>query len=103
MTVVWVVVLGSLLGVGGFVAGPIVAVGSEAVWKQYIKFRANRPETAEVEAQIAKIRERFSLAYDQYGQIKDQYPSQQLDSIFTRLERSIRKVEKLEESRFSES
>ena len=95
-------VLGSLAGVGGYIAGPIVAVGSEAVWKQYIKFRANRHETSEVEGQVENIRQRFSSTYKQYGEIKDLYPSQQLESIFNRLEQSITKVEQLEDQRFSE-
>lgn len=103
LIVFWVVVLGGLLGVGGYLAGPIVAVGVESVWKQYISYRSNRGYLSEGNDQIIGIRERLSSAYEQYDQINDQFPSRQLESIFNRLEESIQKVEQLEDYHFYES
>lgn len=97
LIVFWVVVLGSFLGLGGYLAGPVVAVASQTIWGQYLQYRL-RPERVEI--QLAVLRERYEAAFTQYSQIKADHPAPQLGSIFDRLEHSLNQTEKLAEDRF---
>jgi predicted PurR-regulated permease PerM len=98
--VLWIVVLGSLFGLGGFIAGPVVAVASQAVGSQYLQFHT-RPER--VEDQLAALKERYAVVYARYVEIKEQQPNPQLTSILQRLEQTLSQTERLENERIAEN
>lgn len=98
LIVFWIVVLGSFLGLGGYLAGPVIAVATQTIWEQYLQHRT-RPE--QVEIQIAELRERYLTAYERYRQIDSEYKTTQLGNIFERLELTLAQTEQLTEEHIS--
>lgn len=92
LIVFWILVLGSIMGLAGYFAGPLVAVASQTVWGQYLKYRS-RPQIDEV--RLADIRERYAEVIDRYAVVHD--PSPRLESLMSRLERTFRHTEMLTE------
>lgn len=98
LIVFWIVVLGSFLGLGGYLAGPVVAVATQALWRQYVR---NRSRSGRVETQLATLRERYTEAHEHYGRMSRKHPSPQLGSLFDRLERFLNQTGNLAEGRFN--
>jgi hypothetical protein len=97
------VVLGSFLGLVGFFAAPVVAVASQVIWEQYLELRTgqrSRPE--QVEIKIGSLQKRHAAAFEHYLEIKEKYPSPELNSIFERLERFLRHTQQLAEEDFAD-
>ena len=92
LIVFWIVILGGFLGLGGYIAGPIMAVVSQALWSQYIKNRSQR-ELDEI--QVIDLRQRYKAVYERYAEIMGVTPNPQLDSLFDRLEHSLDQTEHL--------
>lgn len=91
----WIVILGSFLGLGGFLAGPVVALALHAVWGQYLKYRLMPTGRKGLELQIAALQERYATAYKQYAALEKDHPSPQLGSIFERLKETLHQAETL--------
>jgi len=100
LIVFWIVILGSFMGLGGYLAGPIVAVISQTLWSQYLQYRS-RPELDEV--RLKDIRQRYAAVIQRYGEVRTNDPSPKLDSLLARLERSLDHTEQLAEERVLES
>jgi predicted PurR-regulated permease PerM len=103
LIVFWIVVLGSFLGLVGFFAAPVVAVASQVIWEQYLELRTgqrSRPE--QVEIKIGSLQKRHAAAFEHYLEIKEKYPSPELNSIFERLERFLRHTQQLAEEDFAD-
>jgi predicted PurR-regulated permease PerM len=97
LQVFWIVVLGSFMGLGGFLAGPVVAAATQAIREQYLQYRL-RPE--QVEIQMAALRQRYKDAYTRYAEINEGQPSPELGSFFNRLESTLQSAEQLAENHY---
>lgn len=93
MIVFWIVVLGSFLGFGGFLAGPVVAVALQAIWGEYLYHRAKKYDQKQTDLEISTLKERYANIRNRYAEIQDGYPSQELANIMKRLENSIHQAE----------
>lgn len=103
LMVFWIVVLGNFLGLAGFLAAPVVAVATQAIWGQYLELRSERSSRPEqVENQITALQQRYATAFAHYQEIKEANPSPELSSIFNRLERSLKHTEQLAREHYAE-
>lgn len=100
LIVFWIVVLGSLFGLGGYLAGPVVAVASQTLWIQYLQYRS-RPELDEI--RLADLRQRYTSIHERYDKARKANPSPQLGSLLDRLEHSLTQTEQLAEEGFTEN
>jgi predicted PurR-regulated permease PerM len=98
LIVFWILVLGSTLGLGGYLAGPVVAVASQTLWDQYLK-NPSRRELEEID--LADLRQRYAEVYGKYNDIDEADRSPQLKSLIDRLERTLNDMESLAEKPYS--
>jgi hypothetical protein len=98
LIVFWIVVLGSFLGVGGYLAGPVVAVATEVIWSQYLQYRSGREFD---DLRLAGLTQKYAALHERYVATREEYPSPQLGSLIDRLERSLKKTERLVEERIT--
>lgn len=96
--VFWIVILGSLTGLGGFVAGPVVAVATQAIWSQYLQYRL---KPGQVQIQLAALHQRYLEATARYAEMEDTQPSPELGSILNRLQHYLSQAEPLATDVFS--
>ena len=94
LIVFWIVVLGEFLGVGGYLAGPVVAVATEVIWGQYLQYRTGRELD---DLRLADLAQRYAALQERYTATREEYPYPQLGSLLDRLERSLNKTERLAE------
>lgn len=98
LIVFWILVLGSTLGLGGYLAGPVVAVASQTLWDQYLKNRSTR-ELEEID--LANLRQRYAKVYEKYSDIDEVDRPPQLNSLLARLEQTLNDTERLTEKPYS--
>jgi predicted PurR-regulated permease PerM len=98
--VFWIVILGSLMGLGGFVAGPVVAVATQAVWNQYLQYRL-KPGQAQI--QLTALQQRYLEATARFAEMDVAHPSPELGSILIRLQHYLSQAEPLAADGFLET
>lgn len=98
LIVFWIVILGSFLGVSGYLAGPVVAVATQVVWSQYLQYRAGREYD---DLRLAGLTQKYAALHERYTAAREQYPSLQLGSLVERLECSLKKTEQLVEEQIT--